>query len=457
VTSTQIASARAEAVTAEILELAGQRRIARFQLAGGKHHGSITEAGGDVVCRAIRVASDQGIPLVGVLDTSGADIVEGVAALHAWGRIARALHDASGVVPTIVVVDGPCLSGPALLLGIVDVVVMTDAAFAYVSGPDSVADFTGETVSRNDLGGPEMHATQSGLCTLRAPSQADAWALVERLLGYLPDNNLDAPPPAVTHDAPDRASARAATVVPVRTAAPYDVRDVIADVLDAETFLELTPRWASNMVTGLAYLDGRSVGIVANQPCVRAGSIDIDASRKAARFVQWCDAFGLPIVTFVDTPGFEPGRALEWRGMIRLGAALVHAYAEATVPRLCIVLRKAYGGAYIVMDSRSLANDWCAAWPTAQIAVMGARGAVGILARNELAAIEDPAKRARIEHDRIAEYEARFATPDEAAARGYVDDVIHPNDTRVAIIRALARLETKREQPPSRRHSNTPL
>ena len=245
--------------------------------------------------------------------------------------------------------------------------------------------------------------------------------------------------------------------MPARATASYDVRTVIDDVCDEHTFLELRPNYAPNMVTGLARLGGRPVGIVANQPMFRAGTLDIEASRKAARFVQWCDAFNFPIITFVDTPGFEPGRDLEWRGMIRHGAELVHAYAEATVPRLCLLLRKAYGGAYIVMDSKNLGNDWCMAWPTAEVAVMGAPGAVQILYRRQLAAIDDDAERMTEQLALEAEYSARFANPYVASERGYVDDVIAASDTRRVLADALLRLSTKREQQPSRRHSNTPL
>lgn len=453
---TPITEQRCGEVVAELVDL-GDRTINRFTIAGGKHHGAIGEAGGDAVCRAIDTAIELGVPVVGVLDSSGADVREGPAALHAWGRIAHSLATASGIVPTILIVAGPCVSGPAILLGLVDVVIMTDAAFAYVVGPDSVLEFTGEVVSRTDLGGVQVHETDTGVCTLRAVDEVDAWNWAEWLLSYLPDNNVDAPRILAGDDPVGRLTERAAAVVPERPTASYDVRDVLHDVVDHDTLLELHPRWAPNIVTGFARLDGRSVGIIANQPMMRAGSIDIDASRKAARFVQWCDAFNIPLVTFVDTPGFEPGKVLEWRGMIRQGAELVHAYGEASVPRLCVVLRKAYGGAYIVMDSKELGNDWCLAWPRAEIAVMGAPGAVQILHRRELAAVEDPEVRAKLEAEKIAEYEERFANPEQAAARGFVDAIIDPRETRTALCHALRRFSSKREQPRHRRHSNGPL
>jgi propionyl-CoA carboxylase beta chain len=295
------------------------------------------------------------------------------------------------------------------------------------------------------------------VATLVVSSEDEAVLAAETLLSYLPSNHLDDPPREITDDPVDRDCARAASVVPARATASYDVRTVVGDVLDEHSFFELRPAYAPNIVTGLGRLDGRPVGIVANQPMYRAGTLDIEASRKAARFVQWCDAFNFPLLTFVDTPGFEPGRDLEWRGMIRHGAELVHAYAEATVPRLCVVLRKAYGGAYIVMDSKNLGNDWCVAWPTAEIAVMGAPGAVQILYRRDLAAIADPAERAREQATLESEYADRFANPYVAAERGYVDDVIAAVDTRRVLGDALARLGTKREHQPNRRHSNTPL
>ena len=437
------------AASAELRELDG-RRVMWFRIAGGDHHGAIGSAGGAVIERAVCLAGELGVPLVGEFDTSGAELDEGVAALHAWGRIARELVRVSGSVPTLAIVTGACVSGPALLLGVFDVVVMTQAAFAYVSGPDSVATFTGVTVSRIELGGAQVHAARSGIASLVVDDIADARAAISALLAFLPDHHLDDPPRLARGDDPQRQSTEAANVVPVRANAAYDVRDVLADVLDCESFVELRPHWAANIVTGLAHLDGRPVGIVANQPGARAGTIDINASRKAARFVAWCDAFNLPLVTFVDTPGFEPGRDLEWRGMIRHGAELAHAYCAATVPRICVVLRKAYGGAYIVMDSRGVGNDYCIAWPNAEIAVMGAVPAVKILHRKRK--LSDDEERVLVE-----EYELESLTPYRAAERGLVDIVSEPADTRRMLCLALDALASKRECLPARRHSNTPL
>jgi acetyl-CoA carboxylase carboxyltransferase component len=396
------------------------------------------------------------LPIVGVLDTSGAELRENVAALDGWGRIARAFAQASGVVPTVLSVIGPCVSGPALLLGLVDLVVMTADAFAYVSGPDSVVEFTGIDVDRATLGGSGMHSTRSGVASLVVDTEEQAAEAVAALLSYLPSHHLEDPPLVPSSDANDRACLAAASAVPASSSSAYDVRDVVEDILDAESFVELRAGYAPNLVTALGHLGGRAVGIVANQPAHRAGTLDIEASRKAARFVEWCDAFNLPILTFVDTPGFEPGRDLEWRGMIRHGAQLVHAYSAATVPRICIVLRKAYGGAYIVMDSRGVGNDVCLAWPGAEIAVMGAPGAVQILHGRRLGPL-DATERSAAETVLIDEYEAAFSNPYRAAERGYVDAVIEPADTRRVLVSTLEALSTKRDRVRPRRHSNGPL
>jgi acetyl-CoA carboxylase carboxyltransferase component len=454
--ATPIMDRRSDSAAARIVER-HHRTLVELRVEGGKHHGAVGEAGAETMERAIRLATRLGVPFVAWLDTTGADVGEGVSSLHGWGRCARALVDASGVIPTIIVVTGACVSGPALCLGLVDHVIMTLDAFAYVSGPDAVAELTGVTLDHQALGGPAIHARHSGVASFIAEDEDGADETLGVLLAYLPSNHLDDAPSWRCDDVVDRDCADAATSVPRAPAASYDVRVVVRDVLDADSLLELRPDHAPNIVIGFGHLGGRAVGIVANQPFARAGALDIEASRKAARFVQWCDAFNLPIVTFVDTPGFEPGKDLEWRGMIRHGAQLLHAYSAATVTRLCVVLRKAYGGAYIVMDSKQVGNDYCVAWPDAQIAVMGAPGAVQILHSRRLAAIEDPGARAREQEQLTADYEARFDTPYAAAERGYVDVVIDPLDTRRVLCAALERLVTKREVAPSRRHSNTPL
>ncbi len=452
-----VAARRGGAAVAALTEIDG-RRVAWFRLAGGKHRGAIGPTEGQVIERTVRLALDAGIPIVGEIATSGADVSEGLASLAAWGRVARALSDASGTLPILLSVTGPCVGGPALILGLADHVVMTAEAYAYVNGPRAAASFTGVTTSHAELGGADVHASRSGVASLVVLDEDEAAAATADLLSYLPSNHLEEPPVWPSDDPLDRPSKVAAGVVPERPTASYDVRVVIGDVCDADSFLEVRAALATNVVTGYARLGGTAVGVIANQPKSQAGTLDIEASRKAARFVQCCDAFGLPLLTFVDCGGFRPGRDLEWRGMIRHGAELVHAYANATVPRLCVVLRKAYGGAYIAMDSRGLGNDLCLAWPTAEIAVMGAPGAVAVLQRKKLAAVADPEERARVQAELEADYTERLCTPVVAAERGYVDDVIDPGDTRRLLVAGLAALRTKRATPRSRaKHSNTPL
>ena len=451
-----LARKRASAALAELTELDG-RPIAVFRLGGGEHRGAIGPAEGETVTRLVRNAVDLGVPVIGLLDTSGADVSHGVASLHAWGQLAQALTAASGVVPIAMVVSGPCLAGPALLLGLADVVVITPDAYAYVSGPAVVREFTGLEVTHDALGGPQVHAVRTGVAWWETADEDDALSTVLDVLAYLPQNNGEEPPARWVDDPIDRDTALAAATVPSRPNAPYDVRVVVEDVVDAQSFLELRGPHAPNMVTGLATVGGSPVGVVANQPSVMAGTIDIDASRKAARFVQLCDAFNVPLLTFVDTPGFLPGKDVEWRGMIRHGAELVHAYAAATVPRVSVVLRKAYGGAYIVMDSHGLGGDVALAWPTAEVAVMGAAGAVSVLHGRRLAALDDEAERERQRATLEAEYSAQYCSALVAAERGFVDDVIEPEDTRRVVAAALGALRTKRETLPKRRHANTPL
>jgi acetyl-CoA carboxylase carboxyltransferase component len=456
VTETPIQAHSDLASSAEVREVDG-RRVVWFRIAGGKHHGAIGAAGSHTVGAAVRLAGELRLPLIGELDTSGAELREGVAALHAWGRLAAEVVRVSGVVPTLLSVTGACVSGPALALGLFDQVVMTADAFAYVSGPESVAEFTGVQLSREALGGAAVHAQRSGVASLLVDDELAARDALLTILSYLPDHHLADPPRASCEDSSRRRCEIAASTVPSRPTASYDVRVVAQDVLDAGSFFELRPHYAPNLIVGLGHLDGRPVGIVANQPQHRAGTIDIEASRKAARFVAWCDRFNLPIVTFVDTPGFEPGRDLEWRGMIRHGAELVHAYAAATVPRLCVVLRKAYGGAYIVMDSRGIGNDLCLAWPTAEIAVMGASAAVQVIHGRRLRAVSEAEERADVESTLVDEFAAAFDNPYRAAERGLVDAVVEPSDTRRMLCATLEMLATKRDAQPSRKHSNTPL
>ncbi|MGH9179222.1 MAG: acyl-CoA carboxylase subunit beta [Acidimicrobiales bacterium] len=451
-----IAARRSSAATAQVVELDG-RPVGLFRLEGGEHRGAIGPAEGDTVARLVGTAAELGVPVVGVVATSGADVAYGVDSLHAWGRVARAMVRASGVVPLALVVEGPCLAGPALLLGLADVVVVTPEAYAYVSGPAVVRRFTGQEVSHDALGGAAIHTSRTGVAWAEAHDAEEGLALALEILSYLPPNNAEEPPTRWLTDPVDRDTSVAAGAVPERATASYDARTVIEDVVDEHSFFEVRRLHAPSMVTGLATVAGQPVGVVANQPLTMAGTIDIDASRKAARFVQLCDAFNLPLLTFVDTPGFQPGKDIEWRGMIRHGAELVHAYAAATVPRVSVVLRKAYGGAYIVMDSLGLGGDVALAWPTAEVAVMGPAGAVQILHGRRLAEVDDAEERERLRQELAAEYSARYCSPLVAAERGFVDDVIDPADTRRAVAAAFAGLRTKREHHPRRRHSNSPL
>ncbi len=401
-----------------------------------------------IVERAMRVALDESIPLVLLVATAGADIVEGVAALHGWGRAAAALTRCSGVVPTFVIVDGPAVSGPALLLGLADFTVMTERSYAFVNGPVMVEEFTGVGISVDELGGAANHARYTGVPAMVVADREAAVDAVVDLLSYLPSNVDEEPPRRLVDDPADRPCPEAGEQIPPSSTGSYDVRAVAAAIVDEDSLFEVRERWAANLVTAFATIDGRAVGIVANQPISLAGTLDIPASQKAARFVAFCDAFNLPLITLVDTPGFYPGKDLEWRGMIRHGAQLVYAYARASVPRISVILRKSYGGAYIVMDSKTMGNDLCFAWPWAEIAVMGAGQAAAILARRAT-----PEERVEFE----ANYAERLLNPYVAAERGFIDAVIDPAETRSQIAHALAVLEDKREPGSKCKHGNTPL
>ncbi|MBW3614986.1 MAG: methylmalonyl-CoA carboxyltransferase, partial [Actinobacteria bacterium] len=453
-----VAARRGGAVEAELRQLDGDGPLVGwFRLEGGKHRGAIGPAEGETIARLVHTAVEAGVPVVGVLSTSGADVALGVASLHAWGEMARQLAKASGVVPVVLVVVGPAVSGPALLLGLADVVIMTQQAFAYVSGPDAVARFTGVETTNDSLGGAGVHALRSGVATLVAGDGEEALAMAIDVLSCLPPNNATPAPVCACEDPADRPVRLAVETVPVSGTASYDVRTVIEDLCDDGWFLELKAAHAPNLVTALGRIGGHPVGFVANQPSQLAGTLDIEGSQKGARFVQWCDAFGISLVSLVDTPGFQPGKDIEWRGMIRHGAQLVHAYGAATVPRLAVILRKAYGGAYIVMDAKAMGNDLAVAWPNAEIAVMGAPQAVQVLHGRRLTAADDP-EAATVERAELeAEYVQRYCTPAIAAARGYIDDVIDPLTTRLVLAAALEALVHKRAHVTGRRHSNGPL
>src|SRR5690554_2319908 len=404
------------ALAAELTTIAG-RSVVLVEVAGGDRRGALSEADGDVLAAAAEHALAAGLPLLGLFSSSGADVDEGVAALHGWGRAAAALSRCSGRVPILFAATGPVLSGPALLLGLADQVVLTEDAYAFVSGPRMVETYTGEAIDAVELGGAGVHAAGTGLAALVVADRDEAMAALGELLAYLPSSVDEEPPRWWTDDPVDRPTPEAGACIPASPTGGYDVRDVIAAIVDDGEHLELRGRWAPNLVTALATIGGRPVGIVANQPVSIAGTLDIPASQKGARFVAFCDAMGIPLLTLVDTPGFYPGKDLEWRGMIRHGAQLAFAYARATVPRVAIVLRKAYGGAYIVMDCRTMGSDLYLAWPSAEIAVMGAKGAVEILHRRE-----SPERRAELER----EYDERFLNPYVASDRGSVDAVIDP-------------------------------
>lgn len=436
------------AASAGVSTLESGREVVWLAIDGSVRKGALSADASHVIVTAAETARTKGLPLVLEIESSGADIVEGIAALHGWGSAAKALADCSGVVPTISIVTGPAVSGPALLIGLTDHVVMTDDAYAFVSGPQMVVEFTGVPVSVDELGGAGTHARTSGAASTVVSSLEEARVWVDSLLQFLPDNVNALPPYAVAEDPDDRPTPEAGALIPESSTGSYDVRKVIEAIADDGYFFEIRARWATNVVTGFAFMAGYPIGIVANQPMSLAGTLDIPASQKAARFVAMCDAFNVPILTLVDTPGFYPGKDLEWRGMIRHGAQLVFAYGRATVPRICVILRKSYGGAYIVMDSKKMGNDLCLAWPWAELAVMGAGQAAAILQRRAT-----PEERAAFE----ADYSERLLNPYIAAERGFVDAVIDPADTRAEICAALHILRDKREKLATRKHDNTPL
>ncbi|HSL59917.1 MAG TPA: carboxyl transferase domain-containing protein [Acidimicrobiales bacterium] len=440
--------ARVPGTVAARVDQLGERRVVIAESVGSDGRGALGPADGDTIAAAARLARAEGLPLVLLLASSGSDVRAGVEAVAGWGRAAREVVACSGVVPVLAAVLGPAVSGPALLLGLADHVVMTDEAYAFVSGPAMVEQFTGVAMSTQALGGPAVHARSSGVAAVLVDDRDGALAVLTEIVALLPANADELPPRWPTDDPVDRRTPEAGAVLPDSPTGSYDVRAVLRAVADHGELLELRASWAPNLVTALATVGGRPVGFVANQPQSIAGTLDIPGSQKGARFVSFCDAFNLPLVTFVDTPGFYPGKDLEWRGMIRHGAQLAFAYARATVPRVCVTLRKSYGGAYIVMDSKHMGNDLMLAWPGAQIAVMGAKGAVEILHRRESA-------ERRIELE--AEYEERLLNPFRAAERGSVDMVIDPADTRREVAAALELLESKRERLVGRSHDNTPL
>ncbi len=417
--------------------------------------GSLSEVFAEKVCKVMDMAVTYGCPVIGINDSGGARIQEGVVSLAGYAEIFWRNVQASGVVPQLSLVLGPCAGGAVYSPAITDFVLMTEgSSYMFITGPDVVKTVTGEEVSFEELGGAATHATRSGVAHLTAADEGAVIDDARYLLTFLPQNNLESPPYADPTDAVDREAPDLDTLIPDSPNKPYDMKRVIETVVDEGGFLEIQPRFAENIVCGFARLGGHAVGVVGNQPHALAGVLDIDAAVKAARFVRTCDAFNIPLVTFVDVPGFLPGTAQEWGGIIRHGAKLLYAYAEATVPKLTVITRKAYGGAYDVMSSKHIRADFNVAWPTAEVAVMGPDGAVNIVFRRELEEAADPdARRAEL----VADYKERFANPYSAAERGYVDDVIEPRRTRPVLISALETTLTKREPGPKRKHGNIPL
>ncbi len=417
--------------------------------------GSLGEVVADKICKVMDLAMDTGAPIIGLKDSGGARIQEGVIALDGYGRIFERNVRASGVIPQVSVVMGPCAGGAVYSPAITDFVYQVEGlSHLFITGPDVIRAVTGEEVTFEDLGGAHAHGSKSGVTHFTASDDRAALEEVRYLLSFLPRNNMEVPPYFTPMDRPDRMDEDLTTIIPSTANLPYDMVELIEIVVDDGEFYQVHEHYAANIVVGFARLDGYAVGIIGNQPAVLAGTLDIASSAKAARFIRFCDAFNIPIVSFVDVPGFLPGIEQEHGGIIRHGAKLLYAYAEATVPKITVITRKAYGGAYVVMNSRAVRADVVYAWPTAQIAVMGAQGAVNIIHRREIAKADDPEAR---NQELIEEYEQQFNNPYIAAERGFVDEVIEPRETRPRLIRALEMLRTKREAMPPRKHGNIPL
>jgi propionyl-CoA carboxylase beta subunit len=417
--------------------------------------GSLSETHAEKICKIMDLALRVGVPIIGLNDSGGARIQEGVSSLGGYAEIFWRNTRASGVVPQISAIMGPCAGGAVYSPAITDFICMVDkTSYMHITGPDVVKTVTHEEVTSEELGGSEVHCARSGVAHFRSPDGKSQMALIRKLFRYLPLNNAEDPPFVPTDDPHDRCDRELDTLVPEDASKPYDMHQIIGRVIDAGSWLEVQEDWARNLLVGFARLGGRAVGIVANQPSVLAGCLDIDASIKGARFIRFCDAFNIPLVTFEDVPGFLPGTGQEYAGIIRHGAKLLYAYCEATVPKFTVITRKAYGGAYDVMASKHIRADVNLAWPGAMIAVMGAAGAAKIIHRREIESAADPAA---MEAQKAAEYEAKFNHPYKAAARGFVDDVIEASQTRPMLIRSLELFKTKHEERPLRKHGNIPL
>jgi acetyl-CoA carboxylase carboxyltransferase component len=416
--------------------------------------GSLGEMHANKIVKAMRMALSYGCPFIAINDSGGARIQEGVDSLGGYARIFDANCESSGVIPQLSVILGPCAGGAVYSPGLTDFIFMTDNSYMFITGPEVVRSVMQENVSQEELGGGRIHATESGVAHFLSRDDRECLLKVRDLLGYLPSNNMSDPPYVAPRDDPERRCPELDTIVPVDPGKPYDVRQVIASIVDDGRFLEVHELWAQNMVVGFARLDGYVVGLVANQPMHLAGTIDIKASIKATHFIRICDAYNIPIITLQDVPGFLPGTNQEYGGIIRNGARLIYAYSEATVPKLMLILRKSYGGAYCVMSSKGLRGDLLYAWPNAELAVMGAAGAVNILFRNEVKAAEDPKARSK---ELVDEYQEKFNNPYVAASRGLIDDVIEPRDSRRILVRALHVTLSKRDRHVPKKHGISPM
>jgi propionyl-CoA carboxylase beta chain len=420
--------------------------------------GSLSESNAKKIVKIMDLALKTGAPVIGLNDSGGARIQEGVLSLGGYADIFLRNTLSSGVVPQISAIMGPCAGGAVYSPAITDFTFMVDkTSYMFITGPDVIKTVTHEDVTKEALGGAMTHNSVSGVAHFLAHDDAECLRMIRELFTYIPQNNLDGPPKIACTDPADRQDPELDTLVPAASNVPYDIKDVIRRVADHGQFFEVQEHWARNIVIGFARMDGRSVGIVANQPAFLAGCLDIDSSVKGARFVRFCDAFQIPILTFEDVPGFLPGTAQEFGGIIRHGAKLLYAYAEATVPKITVITRKAYGGAYCVMGSKHLRTDVNLAWPTAEIAVMGPEGAVNIVYRREIASAGTPEEQEAVRQAKIEEFRERFASPFVSAEIGFIDDVIEPRQTRPRVIRALRLLETKTDTMPRKKHGNIPL
>lgn len=417
--------------------------------------GTLSEMQAHKICRVMDLALRNGVPIIGLIDSGGARIQEGVKSLGGYAEIFRRNAQYSGVIPQISVMLGPCAGGAAYSPALTDLIIMVEKhSYMFLTGPQVIKAVTGEVIDVENLGGADVHMSISGTAHLSVQSEDDALVLCRKVLSYLPSNNIENPPYCPNNDNPLRMDEALNSIIPLDPTTPYSMHEVIERVVDLGTFLEIQPTWAGNAVVGLARIGGHSAGIVAQEPSVMAGVIDIDASDKIARFVRMCDCFNLPLITFVDSPGFLPGIAQEHRGIIRHGAKVLYAYSEATVPKISVITRKAYGGAYVVMSSKYLGTDVNYAWPSAEIAVMGAEGAANILFKKQIDQAPDPsAERARL----AEEYRQRFNNPYHAASAGYIDDIIEPRETRAKLIMSLGALRDKYSPTPPRKHGNIPV